>query len=927
MKALLERDPSCLSECVKRLSNESSKAGLAASSALVLIEWIALALQTCIKDSISWKASWEALIPADAVLLDLVCGSETRKNLVQAACRVTKRSLRTIFARSDVGKDSAELTVGLLTKKGSLGYRATILLGLIARAFKDNTENASAPAKPVTSTQSNALDKCRSLFISFWVREVIGSKSIVPGYVASAFKDFFLHYTTLEDVQSELAPALEKSLLRAPEVALNGLIPPMFASMSQSFDLSETLSTHLMKPLLANAKSPNRTQRSGALSAYQVILPRCRDNTILEDVVNETLAPLVNGKLSSSDQKVSFSVILEFVPPSESRSLSIAHGIAGIVLKEPNEAVGAAELQALTKHALSLLQRSHEDMKFILNTYPKGLGDKKPAFRRLWASSAGDLLWGARDSPQAEFAHSLDSLLPKLVDQFNEVNGNPIQAAQSGLIVAAYVLLSLFQSTQGVAVETSTSTLLKRTSALDVALASEGTSSFLLNPKYYTKLSSEHDFKWLTRALAACSAKVAALDPSSEPAHAWSQALIYAAVGDSVPHRARRETILTISQLYQGNRRAVSQILIEGIWIWFRHRAVENRDSAAVAARSGMRDIARILRAICPQASNPTEREGSESTSQVEEQLIGLLVLCQPQVVPHISWIDLCLRMGQDPGDLATHHGQKCVDKVNNVLDTDGDNSPPLNAIQIAGYKSFAELAFVAPNACTSLLVGQITRELAMSQIAEFTPTDYAIARTAEGTAFVDVLSRKSAPETLSKGSSDYDILKWEADVRAQVAAKQGSAKKLSADEQAKVAAQLNKEKEIRSRVFRSQSHVLRGFGIVHGLATGPPTEASVWMGPALHCLISLVKAGVGLLVNEAAEETYIACSNLIATRLGLLRPFIGVATLRALGSAHVPLAMCEEPLGSEYALYFVTASLTVSRSCDTTSLSVAACW
>lgn len=201
-------------------------------------------------------------------------------------------------------------------------------------------------------------------------------------------------------------------------------------------------------------------------------------------------------------------------------------------------------------------------------------------------------------------------------------------------------------------------------------------------------------------------------------------------------------------------------------------------------------------------------------------------------------------------------------------------------------------------------LVDQIEDDLLIDRISKFSPTDAAIARTPEGTAFVDVLSTKSKQPLSDKNVKDYDTLKWEEELRAQVAQKKGQPqKKLTADEQAKVSAQLTKEATIRKEVLREEEIIKRGAGIIQALANGPPSDAEGWINPAVRGLADLTRNGAGLFVGDAIASAYIACADRISSRLDTMRPFIGAATLRALGESYLPHEMEAEPLGSKFAV------------------------
>jgi hypothetical protein len=153
-------------------------------------------------------------------------------------------------------------------------------------------------------------------------------------------------------------------------------------------------------------------------------------------------------------------------------------------------------------------------------------------------------------------------------------------------------------------------------------------------------------------------------------------------------------------------------------------------------------------------------------------------------------------------------------------------------------------MAFVAPDAALPAVVEQFSQDLDPKQLESIGPTEAAIFRTPAGTAYVDVLSKKG-PVAIDKNTKDYDTLKWEEEVRAQLAQKKGETKKLSAEDRAKVNAQLAKEASIRDEVAATEQRMRRGVGIIQSLATGPPTEAEQWMGAAADRLIQSVPVPV----------------------------------------------------------------------------------
>ncbi len=220
------------------------------------------------------------------------------------------------------------------------------------------------------------------------------------------------------------------------------------------------------------------------------------------------------------------------------------------------------------------------------------------------------------------------------------------------------------------------------------------------------------------------------------------------------------------------------------------------------------------------------------------------------------------------------------------------------SAVKAAAFKAAAELAFVAPDVLTPRIVQLIQQDLDPKQLDKIGPTEAAIFRTPEGTAFVDVLAKKSQSYVPNKNTKDYDTMKWEEDLRSQLAEKRGQQKKLTPEENAKVNAQLAKEAAIRLQIRYLEARLIRGIGIVKSLATGPPTEAEMWVGPAVRSLLDIMGAGAGLILGHEATNSYLAIAERVSSRIGTLRPFIGIATLRALGIPQLPEALTQEPLG-----------------------------
>jgi hypothetical protein len=182
-------------------------------------------------------------------------------------------------------------------------------------------------------------------------------------------------------------------------------------------------------------------------------------------------------------------------------------------------------------------------------------------------------------------------------------------------------------------------------------------------------------------------------------------------------------------------------------------------------------------------------------------------------------------------------------------------------------------------------------------QLAKVGAEESAIFRTPEGIAYVDVLASKNQQTSVDKKAKDYDTLKWEEELRAQLAKKSTQARKLTPEEQSKVNAQIAKESAIRREVGQINAKLRRGVGFIQALATGPPTEAELWIVQAVDMLHEIIEAGAGLILGETATVVYLDCAQSVTARLGPLRQFIGVATLRAMGVSQLAPELLGESL------------------------------
>ena len=871
--------PPYTSELVDFYNEECTKQGLASTNALVLVEWGAVMLLRCADNLELFRKCGRTIIQADAQALETCFRPRlrSRTNVKHSAFHASQTALSVLLSR---GGESVvgEIVECLTSKNQKLGPSASQFLGVVAKAC---------------ARMPQLLLCHKGAVLSFYTREILGSRTTLPTHIASGLNNFFSSFIAKHDVYQEIIPALERALLRAPEVVMNDLVTPFVKSLPANIDLANALADHLLKPILSNIKSQNEQIRNCALSTYVSLIDHSSDAGAVSRVVKHLLDILSQSKIPLERQFVS--QMLSYTTKEVSESSFLCEAVLKNISKETSEPAVGFEIKTLFRIVRQVASGSPL-LKIVGEAAVKGAREKKTSIRRLWVLELGEFLCSiheANSPTKAGLGPFAESLLPPLLDSLDEVLQNPIVAVQNGLVVGAYIVTALWSDIEQSQNEAVKKILKKAKSPITVAFDPGSQLSFLLSHRIFSKLDSR-DYTWLIKALCSCPASLT--KARREMQIAWGEAFIYTIVSAGVPPKTRENATGHLSQLYFSHQTIVPYAIIEALWKWHRDLATEKRDGPAISARTGAHRLTDVVRSICPSSSILAPQATDAIWSVARDQLIAMLVLCQPNILPNANWIDLCIRMGEDPGAIARIRASDCFRTIDKCFAIEGGIQ--LASTHIAAYNAAAQLAFVCPEIITPMLVEKIESLLLPHEVIMYGPTEVAIARTPEGTAFIDVLSTH-AQNPINKNTPDYEIAKWEEEMRNQIANKKGENRKLTVDEKSKVSAQLEKESKIRKSVQSTERLLRQGAGYVRALALGPPTDAKLWLGPALKALLDVITAGAGRLVGDAADDAYLSCACLVSSRLGIQRYFIGVATLRASSSTSVPDELLEEPLES----------------------------
>jgi hypothetical protein len=641
-----------LESFVRKIQHEALKTSLAPANYFVLVEWCSRIMQDLAESPDLWLKYRTNLVDALSAALERTL-STRKSTLKHSAIVLTRRAFRAVLNSKALGDDVVPTLVADISKKSARPTAGNApLLGVLAGVC------ARLP------NQRDKFSKEKGQYFEFYTREIIGSRTVLPEHVANGLQDFFANFVSLADLQMRIVPAVEKALLRAPEVVLNSLIIPMMQALPSNLDLSELLLKNFLNPLLSNIKSTNQSVKTGALETFKVIASRCLMETVVDKIADEILNPLLQNKVASAEQKAIHYQMLSSLPGSSFLAKKLPISISKLATREANESVLDAATAALAKHTLYGLEGGVSLDASVIDAFVKGLSDKRINVRRIWSLRAADVV--STVSPKSytgtDSTKFLQSVLKVGVGMTKEVLANPIQAAQNGLATCAYIMtaLSVSHLRDVRHVEESRAEILKNSHVKD------GASSHLLNQRVFTKISEPEDLKWTVRAI--CSLRTEMDETSSDATkEAWSQAMLYFVTTASLPTTAQQEAAELLKLEYFKDPSEIGDLIVRGMWCWLRNLTMNDKDSAAILSRSGPERLAKAIQIICPSPDEIKKHPGAVDRSVLAEQMIDMLVLARNDLIPGVSWIDLCLRVQLDPGELVERHAAECLQQIEQI--------------------------------------------------------------------------------------------------------------------------------------------------------------------------------------------------------------------------------------------------------------------
>lgn len=860
LETLVDADKSYLDVFVKYTHHIASKSSnLAIPDILTLLAWInSFALK-----SLDLHGEIPAPVIESQVWLLNSCAEITsieghkhkhlhRKRAFQASLHQAKQTL------SDILLFKPEKSVPLIDHyvKSVLAIKDAQLAILLFVSVLANTLYSLQPEQPSFYEHLKTSELRKSVVDYFNL--VILAKQPPAEYALSAFTEHFItHFIDNEEFASSVLPTLEKAILRSSEIGFCHLTIPIFSSES-NIDISTAFaSSKLLTHILNGVKSTKENVREKAFETLVAIFTKATPELLAENgtkVVTEILLAF-KGTLNQ-DSKYLLAKSINSLTLSGPLAPKTLLSILPYSAKELNENVLTALVSTLSRGFLLLLSENWDiEADKVQAQFKLGLTNAKLPLRRIWALELGNQLYNDLKLVRNEKAIAfVKDIYPSLVKSLEEAVKAPLLTVTNKGIACAYVCIALLK-------------LFK--SALDVDAAkiysesladSSEKFSILVSPKVYSKLVGA-DQQWCLRALIA----------SQEHSHdelALGFALVYFAISSNVSFDTRNETLESLKSLLNSEHsHKVSSALVSGI-------------ISAVHTEGADTELNYFFKHLAPVLSVLTQVSDKELA---QRNLVQLVSIAHHSSIPvKEKWIGLALRASIDPHKVLDTSVGEVLDIISSEL--------AATKVQSGSYKAACEavatIDFVNPEVAAPRIAELLSQELDIDSIKSIDSNAISIWRAEEGQLVTDVLNNKPK-KAEDKNSKDYETRKWEESLKKEIASKnKASNKKLTKEEQALVTEQLAKESAIRQQVEAAVQQFYRGNYIVRELTAGQNktlnSEENRWFLVAMKNLLEILKLPTSAeLFGDFGTQTFLLASNVLTSRLGVLKDITGLATLK----------------------------------------------
>ncbi|CAK9780191.1 putative regulation of translational elongation-related protein [Cutaneotrichosporon oleaginosum] len=870
-------------EVDKAVASPSSSTPTSLQPQLMLLLTLIATLRKSRGDAFATSAQCADLFIALATVLDAI--SERAALMKRRPDRLLRKLNVRVWRVLRPMRAAFPALISLLTTKVPVPTRAAVLLGhIVSVALRAKPVKGQPEGRTVIEGQKDPL-------LNYYSTNILSTKTALPQHVPLALREFLANFVTESDLSGKLIPTAERMMLRSPEIALT-LVADLLNCCE--IDISTIIPAKLVPSIISASKSSNAETRAKSILLLKAVVKRTSNPDSLLKLATELLALPKAGKSASAEQRVALYQMVAAIPSSASSV--VVDTIPLLVAKEANEHALNAMAVALGAHLSTALTSDKAVAPAAATALAKELASPKLPARRSLSSAVGTAAWSvhAGDKFSAEGERILGSLVPAL--EGNLKTASACAPANAAGFLEGYVAVAL---ALGPLKTLPAAAKLATGAPMQGVLTLTPKPSFILNDKAYTKLSTLEDDTWFLRALKVLIIRGEGLADEAVRI-ALGLGLIHLAF-DSKHPTVRRDTLATVTELAKEQPQVTAQVVRESLTVWLRMHdearaaALKKRepgqDAEVIPSRS--RQIGALLAASVAKSDKADQ-------GILEEITANLVVLAHHPEIGEgstVSWISLVQSLGLDPATLVQL-------KHANILTQlwEAASAPPKDSrFAEAAYRAIATLAFIDPVEFVADVLEKAREDLDPHNLDFIGLEERGIWATPSDKLFVDVLSPKKE-QVENKNRKNYDIEKWEQEVREQLAKKKATkiATNLSKQDKALVAQQHSKENAVRQQIASTQARLRRGLELVAALTDSPVSAVEAKVGTIADLLLSSVFGPGAFLVDRRAFDVFIKLSTLSAPRLGEYRRMVAAVLLRAFGAPFIPEDYQEKSVGEQ---------------------------
>lgn len=794
--------------------------------------------------------------------------------LCKSAIRSTRTALVDALTRCSDDTELINTWVKTFVCAGSLVNDTLVFLGQLTIALID-----VSPVRPGAANSFPIND-----VIEWYAAQVLLAK-IAPAIPAlDVFGNFVRNHISLVEFDSILMPNVEKSIMRSSEVAFGAVLPSLFAHLDSSMILDKSLSnTKLLTSILSAFKSSKEPVRDGAYTCLVSILLNNFAGASFDastKVIDEVLKAIKASP--NAEWKASLAKALNFLPTAQPAvSENLLNLMLPILSKDQNEISLGPLIAAFVSRVFEMLVNENLLVsELILAKYSSqivaGISDKKPSLLRIWATQICELLMTKDGKLGLRLAALLNEIFPFLLKSLEQSQLQPLLAITNKTVTSAYATIALAKRFKHQLQP------FDESSVFSASLSAAEKPPLLTSPKVYTKLIAEEDLKWAIRALSSSLEYV-----SDGDKQLYGASWLYFLISSKVPHQLRFDALRAVKNLITSDSLVISEILVAAI-----ENAILENDQ--ICSENDL--LGYSFNNMLPVLSAVTQ---VEKRAVAAKNLCSLLVVANHELV-HLKngWVGLVQASGHaiEVGGLVAENSKHLL-LTAYALALNNNSSGMVHA---AAVKAICVLAFIDPTVVTPDLVERISQDVNVAAISEIDATDLCIFQAKDGELVVNVLEQDKPRRVEDKNIKDYEIRKWEESIKKELSSKAAN-KKLSKDELKLVSDQLEKESSVRASIQTTVDRANRALSVIHQLtneAIQVDNGSSLWYPAAIKANLSIAESTQSTaLFGSRPATVFLNLSKLVSSRLGLMRPFVGVAIFRTRHLPGLPESHMQEPL------------------------------